>query len=211
MFTALLIAMLIVAGATTVIGGGLVWQHQRRRALERAAEPRQLPAASARPHALERGPREMRPGDIAQLEGRDWVVEAVLHYDEDGHRWATGRLVDVSEVRWLVAGMDRAGASALMLLADDTSIEIGSYPPEAIVQAERRYALERRGTATVRIEGDAGPLPGAVDARSVQRCRWWRYSAAGDGRVLVEQWGSDFRTLRGTALPDGALELMPGS
>ncbi|HLU66025.1 MAG TPA: DUF4178 domain-containing protein [Kofleriaceae bacterium] len=214
MFTALLIAVLIIAGATTVVGGGLVWQHQRRRALERAgSEPKLLGSGSGGSRVIERGPRQMRPGDIIQHDGRDWLVEGVVHYDEDGHRWLAGRLVDVKETRWLVAGMDRAGQGALLLLEPDPSIEVGSYPPEAIAAGERRYLLERRGTATVRIEGDAGGLPAAPPGGppTVLRCRWWRYAAAGDARILVEQWGQDFRTLRGAELGAGAVELMPGS
>ena len=218
MFTALLIALLIVAGATTVVGGGIVWQHGRRRALERAgAEPRLLGSGGGNGGeagaGLERGPAEMRPGDIVQHDGRDWLVEGVIHYDEDGHRWVAGRLVDVAEERWLVAGMDRAGTAALLLLEVDRGIEVGSYPPEAIHAGDRRYNLDRRGTATVKIEGDAGGLPAPKDLapQSVLRCRWWRYAGAGDARILVEQWGADFRALRGTALSEGALELMPGS
>jgi Domain of unknown function (DUF4178) len=112
MFTALLIAILIVAGAATVVGGGLVWSAQRRRALERGtSSPRQIGSGDG-PRMLERGVRDMRPGDIVQQGGRDWVVEGVLHYDEDGHRWVAGRLVDIQEVRWMVVGMDRVGSSS---------------------------------------------------------------------------------------------------
>lgn len=214
MFTALLIAVLIVAGATTVIGGGLVFAHQRRRALERGSDPKLLGSGDdGGLRSVERGPREMRPGDIMQHGGRDWLVEGVLHYDEDGHRWVAGRLVDVDEVRWLVIGMDRAGATGARLLADDREIEVGGYPPDVLVVGDKRYPLERRGTATVKISGDAGAILGARDLapESVLRCRWWRYQAAGPDTILVEQWGGDFRTLRGAAVSDGDLDLMPGS
>jgi hypothetical protein len=211
-FTALLIAILIVAGATTVIGGGLVFAHQRRRALERGPEPKLLGSGdSAR--MLERGPRDMRAGDALQHAGRDWLVEGVLHYDEDGHRWIAGRLVDVNDTRWLVVGMDRTGASGARMLEDDRDIEVGGYPPEVLVVGDKRYPLERRGTATVTITGDVGAIPGSrgLAPESVLRCRWWRYQAAGPDTILVEQWGSDFRSLRGTAIPDADLDLMPGS
>lgn len=214
MFTALLIAILIVAGATTAIGGGLVFAHQRRRALERGNQPKLLGSGDdSGARAVERGSRDMRPGDVMQHGGRDWLVEGVLHYDEDGHRWVAGRLVDVDEVRWLVVGMDRAGATGARLLADDKEIEVGGYPPEVLVVGDKRYPLERRGTATVKITGDAGSLPGTRDLapESVLRCRWWRYQAAGPDTILVEQWGGDFRALRGAAVPDGDLDLMPGS
>jgi hypothetical protein len=65
----------------------------------------------------------------------------------------------------------------------------------------------------VKISGDAGAIPGTRDLapESVLRCRWWRYQAAGPDTILVEQWGGDFRALRGAAVSDGDLDLMPGS
>jgi hypothetical protein len=65
----------------------------------------------------------------------------------------------------------------------------------------------------VKIEGDAGGIPGTqgLAPNSVLRCRWWRYAAAGDARLIIEQWGTDFRVLRGGALREGSIELMPGS
>ena len=204
--------MLIVVGATSAVGGGIAWSAHRRRQLERGGAAPQLGSGDPRASG-ERGLRDMRPGDIVQHAGRDWLVEGVLHYDEDGHRWATGRLVDVNDVRWLVVGMDRAGATGVRMLQDDKEIEVGGYPPEAIATAEKRYALERRGTATVKIVGDAGAIPGAkgLAPESVLRCRWWRYQAPGPDCVLIEQWGGDFRSLRGAAVPDGDCELMQGS
>jgi hypothetical protein len=45
----------------------------------------------------------------------------------------------------------------------------------------------------------------------VERCRWWLYSAPGDDTLMVEQWGSDYRVLRGKKIVDGTIELIPGS
>ncbi|HTE50486.1 MAG TPA: DUF4178 domain-containing protein [Kofleriaceae bacterium] len=213
MFTALLIAILIVAGAATVVGGGLLWSSQRRRALERGAgEPRQLGGGDGQ-RLIERGVRDMRPGDVVQQGGRDWVVEGVLHYDEDGHRWIAGRMIDVQDTRWLVVGMDRVGSTSVRVMQHDDQVDVGGYPPEAIETDGKRYRLERRGTATIKLVGDPGAIPGAKDLapESVLRCRWWRYQAAGPDCLLVEQWGGDFRVLRGTAIADDDVDLMPGS
>jgi hypothetical protein len=213
MFTALLIAILIVAGAVTVVGGGLLWSSQRRRALERGANGRRQIGSGNGPRLIERSVREMRPGDIVQQGGRDWVVEGVLHYDEDGHRWVAGRMVDIQEVRWMVVGMDRAGSGSLRMMQPDDTVEVGGYPPEAMEVAGKRYQLERRGTATVKMTGDTGSIPGTKDLapESVLRCRWWRYQTAGPDCLLVEQWGGDFRVLRGAAISDDDVDLMPGS
>jgi hypothetical protein len=211
MFTALLIAILIVAGGATVVGGGLVLAAQRRKALEGSAPP-QLGPGGAR--LLERGVRDLRVGDVIQHSGRDYLVEGVVHYDEDGHRWLAGRLADGSDVRWLLVGMERAGPGALRLLVTDTEVEVSGYPPETIHADGKRYNLEKRGTATARIEGDAGMLGGkqiGLAPESVSRCRWWRYEAAGSDCLIVEQWGGEYRALRGGAVGPVDLEMIPGS
>ncbi len=214
MFTALVIAILILAGAVTVVGGGLLWTAQRRRALESGGPgaPRQIGRGSAA-RLLERTVRDMRPGDIVQQGGRDWVVDSVLHYDEDGHRWIAGRLNDVQDTRWIIVGMDRIGSTSTRMMQPDDGVDVGGYPPEALQAADKRYQLERRGTATVKIAGDVSAIPGTKELapESVLRCRWWRYQAAGPDCLLVEQWGGDFRVLRGVAISDDDVELMPGS
>jgi hypothetical protein len=154
----------------------------------------------------------MRPGDVIQQGGRDWIVEGVLHYDEDGHRWLAGRLIDVQDTRWLFVGMDRTGSSSIRLLQVDDQIDVGGYPPDALESSGKRYPLDRRGTATVKPLGDVGPLPlKDLAPESVLRCRWWRYQAAGPDCILVEQWGGDFRILRGSTIPDSDVDLMQGS
>jgi len=45
----------------------------------------------------------------------------------------------------------------------------------------------------------------------VERCRWWLYSAPGEDTLLVEQWGSDYRLLRGKKVGDSTVELIPGT
>lgn len=213
MFTALLIAILILAGAATVVGGGLVFAAQRRRSLERGTPTPPRLGSGAASRLLERGVRDMRPGDVVQQGGHDWVVEGVVHYDEDGHRWVAGRLVDIKDTCWMVIGMDRVGSTAIRVLQPDDDIEVGGYPPDALTAAGKRYQLERRGTATVKVSGDIGSIPASKDMapESVLRCRWWRYQAAGPDCLLVEQWGSDFRVLRGAAISDTDVDLMPGS
>ena len=79
---------------------------------------------------------------------------------------------------------------------------------------EVRYALDKRGTATCKLRGDLGALGDLKKDRPeghVERCRWWLYSAPGDDTLLVEQWGADYRVLRGKKVGDGTIELMPGS
>jgi hypothetical protein len=135
-----------------------------------------------------------------------------LHYDEDGHRWIAGRLIDVQDVRWMYVGMDRTGSSSIRLLQLDDQIDVGGYRPDALESSGKRYPFDRRGTATVKPLGDVGPLPlKDLGPESALRCRWWRYQAPGPDCILVEQWAGDFRILRGSTFPDTDVDLMQGS
>ena len=82
------------------------------------------------------------------------------------------------------------------------------------MSGELRYALDKRGTATCELRGDVGGLGDLKKDRPeghVERCRWWLYSAPGDNTLLVEQWGGDYRVLRGKKVTDGVIELMQAS
>jgi hypothetical protein len=181
-----------------------------------ANEKKKLPAAPA-PKQLssgERSVREMRVGDVLMMDGKDYLVEGTVGYDEDGHRWVGGRVIDGGDVKWLIVGIERAGGGAFRLLNQDDTTQISGYPPEAIVVGELRYALDKRGTATCELRGELGALgdlkKGHPDGH-VERCRWWLYNAPGEDTMIVEQWGADFRVLRGKKVHEGTLELMQGS
>jgi hypothetical protein len=210
MFTGLLIAALIIAGVGAAAGTGFAVA-RRRRALGSGSR-RQLTAGSLQ----ERTIRELRVGDVIQYGPRDFLVEGVIEYDEDGHRWVGGRVVDGAEEKWVVAGMERIGTrKSLRWLELDTENELSGYPPETLLVGGTRYSLDKRGTATARFFGDLGDVPRArgqgTAERTVERCRWWRYEAAGDETLIVEQWGGEYRTMVGKHLTEGVLEMIPGS
>ena len=207
MLVSLLIASLLVAGAAGIVGGGFILANGRRKRLGTSEGPKLL--GSGEPQ-LERGPEDLRAGDIIQYRSTDFLVEGIVHYDEDGHRWLVGRLVDGRDVRWLIVGMDRAGLGLFRMTEQIEPPFSGEYPPDAMRQKDTRFILEKRGNATARVIGDVGGL-GRGSAGSVVRCRWWRYEAAGSSCLLVEQWGSDFRALQGETVAPGELEMIPGS
>lgn len=211
MFTGLLIAMLVVAGIGTVIGGAVAVAKQRR-AVAGIDEAKALPSGEG-PLLLERTIKDLRVGDVLQYGNADWVVEGVVEYDEDGHRWIAGRMMDGKDTRWIVVGMERLGPMKIRLMQVDAEYELSGYPPEVIIAGDVRHSLERRGTASARFVGEIGPLIGALkkSGATVERCRWWRYEGPGDETLIVEQWGGEYRVLRGTRLVDGMIELIPGS
>ncbi|RMH39219.1 MAG: DUF4178 domain-containing protein [Deltaproteobacteria bacterium] len=212
MFTGLIIALLAVVGAGVVVWGGMnVLASRSDRALP-DGDTKLLGAGSDTP-LLERTVRDVRVGDVIQRDGADWVVEGVVQYDEDGHRWRGARLDDGARERWMLVGLDRGGAATVRWLVEREDVQITGYPPEALAVDGATFRQNTRGTATARVMGDAGSLePTAPEGPdSVTRCRWWSYSAAGSATLVVEQWGDAYRVLHGERLRPDDIELMPGS
>jgi hypothetical protein len=191
--------LLWLAGLVLVVVGGV--RAQRRWRLPGAA-----PAGG--PALLERTLKDTRPDDVIQHDGRDYLVEGVVKYDEDGHTWVAARMVDGKEVAWLLVGLERDGGPTVRVLKPQP-LELPGYPPETVDVAGTAYKLATRGTATATFTGDATGIPGSHDG--AQRCRWWSYQAPGAKVLLVEKWGEDYRVLVGeTARPD-AVELLAAS
>jgi hypothetical protein len=202
--------LLTIAGGATAVGLSL---KDRRRALGGGGG--NLLEDGAGPDALlERTIFDLRVGDVLTIDGKDFLCEGLVSYDEDGHRWSGARIVDGADVRWLVLGIERAGARAVRLLAADSSVEVSGFPSQVMVIGEVRYTLDKRGTATCKLAGDVGALGQATAAAPgahVERCRWWLYGAAGDDTMIVEQWGNDHRVLRGKISGEGTIDLITGS
>lgn len=204
-----LLVLLSVIGGVAAVG---IAVGERRKSL--AAGPAQALLPGGGDKLVERGVRDLRVDDVLTIDGRDFLVEGLIHYDEDGHRWSGARLVDGRDVQWLVIGIERTGAGAMRLLVQDDTTQLSGYPPEVLVIGEVRYALDKRGAATCALHGDVGALGALKKDRPeghVERARWWLYSAPGDDTLLLEQWGADYRVLRGKKIGEGTIELIPAS
>lgn len=204
----ILLVLLTVIGGAAAVG---IAAGERKKGLS-GRSPLALPASGDK--LIERGVADVRVDDILTIDGRDFLVEGMINYDEDGHRWIGARVVDGSDIKWLIVGIERAGTGALRLLAQDETTQISGYPPEVLVIGDVRYALDKRGAATCALHGDLGALGALKKDRPdghVERARWWLYTAPGDDTLLLEQWGADYRVLRGKKVGDGTIELMPGS
>jgi hypothetical protein len=208
----ILLVILTVVGGVAAVG---VATGERRKALAGAGGAGGVKALpSAGDDLVERTVRDVRVGDVLTIDTRDYVCEGVIAYDEDGHRWSGARIVDGDNVKWLVVGIERTGAGATRLMTQDDTQQLSGYPPEALVIGDVRYALDKRGAATCELRGDLGALGDLKKDRPdkhVERCRWWLYTAPGDDTLLVEQWGADFRVLRGKKVGDSTIDMMPGS
>lgn len=203
----ILLTLLVV-----IVGSGAVIGARRSKQLPGNGGQKMLPSVGDK--LLERTVRDLRVDDVLTIDGKDFLCEGMIAYDEDGHRWVGGRIVDGNDVKWLLMGIERAAASSTRLLTQDSSTPMTGYPPEALVIGEIKYVLDKRGAATCSLFGDVGGLGALKKGRPeghVERCRWWLYSAPGDDTLIVEQWGADYRVLRGKKIGDGIVELIPGS
>jgi Domain of unknown function (DUF4178) len=204
----LLLVLLTVIGSAAAVSIAIA---ERRKSLPGGSSAKALPAGDK---LVERTVRELCIDDVLTIDGKDFLVEGMINYDEDGHRWTAARVVDGADVKWLVVGIERVGGSALRLLAQDDATQIAGYPPEVLVIGEVRYALDKRGAATCALHGDLGSLGALKKDRPeghVERARWWLYSAPGEDTLLLEQWGSDYRVLVGKKVNEAMIELIPGS
>jgi hypothetical protein len=163
----LLVLLLAAAGAVL-----LIQRLRRRRA--------QAPAL------LERTLFDLRVGDIVQLDGRDWVVEDRLRYEDSGSQWleyllrdgADGRWLCVEEDDWLeVSWLDPAPAGLVRQIRDG-----GNPRPKTLSWDGLTYELRGRGRASL-----------TSSARTLnQRVGWCHYGdyEGPEERVLsVEIWG----------------------
>jgi len=194
---------ILLAMVAVLSGGYLAYRRSSVRAL--------TPGRPAATGLLERTLRDVRPNDVIQHGGRDYLVEGVVSYDEDGHTWRGARLADGGTERWLLVGLERGSAMTVRLLDTAPGVELSGYPPEALEVEGQSYKLAGRGTATATLSGDLAGLPTSTGEGSALRCRWWKYSAAGDKTVVVEQWGETYRALRGETVRADDVDLLGAS
>ncbi len=196
-----MLTWILICLAVVLVSGLVVGNRKRAAAGVLAGRPSQA--------LLERTVRDVRPQDVVQHNLKDYLVEGVVQYDEDGHTWRAARMVDAGQESWLLVGLERTGLT-VRLLTVAAGLEVVGYPPETLDFGGISYKLAQRGTATVTFQGDLSGLPGASDGAST-RCRWWKYQAAGEKCLILEQWGETYRGLVGVGVPAADVDLLGAS
>lgn len=201
-----MIVELAIGAAVLAAGAAAVGAVRARRARARAAEAARAARAEVARKAAP--PRGLRVGDVVLYAETELWLAGALHLDEEGLVMRLFRTPGSARASWL-AQLDDAG-EALALLAPTERVPGGAVPDE-LPMGGHRYALRRRGVATVIAEGREVPT-------GLHRARYVELRATG-GRVLVvldlgrgegpSPAGAERLALVGEVVPRETFDLLP--
>jgi hypothetical protein len=138
-------------------------------------------------------------GDEVGYQGVDYRVEDLLVYALADRSFQLARLVATSDVRFLEPPISEASDRALVL-AEIEALDITTPPPAIIYHRRESYLLKVSGAAKVT----------AADG-AAQSCSLWRYHAAGDQFLQIEQWPDRVRMFAGASVHVDMLEVRPAT
>lgn len=150
---------------------------------------------------------KLHVGDTVAYRTVDYRVDGVIDYVL-GER--TLRLVAMSVPTSSSAGTrvcfvePVVVADRVLVLCEIERLDIGAPPPATIYHGGESYLLKLSGEAVVSIAG-------RVDGREPGPCKLWRFRAAGDQYLQIEEWPDGLRMLAGTAIHKGMLEVRPAT
>ena len=144
--------------------------------------------------------------DIISFAGRDYVVEGTATYHLAGKTSMLARALDAGVVFWIESPTDIGGEAVsdrLLVLREIRDLEIAVPPPQSIAYHDLTYVQRLAGRATVELAGDVPERsPGPTDV--------WRYRAAGDLYLQIEEGGGRAFMLAGESVHRGMIDILPG-
>ena len=177
---AVLLVLVLIAAAFVIAAWALAKRARQKLAdaLPKHADPMVDRGDGSDPHRL-------KPGDIVQLDGKDWVVRGTLAYDQDGYRWRE-HLLDASGLdndlrRWLSVEDTEAGPELVLwdrLPASDL------VPDESqVVHDGVTYRKDETGRAGFAATGTTGTAPAGT-------MEYADYLGTASSRLSFERWSS---------------------
>src|SRR4029077_6532860 len=144
----------------------------------------------------------INPKDVVSFAGRDYIVEGTATYHLGGKTFVLARAVDGEIVFWIEAPRDDAD-DRVLVLREIRDLEIAVPPPESISYHDLMYVTRLSVRATIEIAG-------RVPERSAGSADVWRYRAAGDLFLQIEEGGGRGFMLAGGSVSPGMLRVAPG-
>ncbi len=140
--------------------------------------------------------------DIVGYQGVAFVAEGLLDYRLPDRTLRLARLVGGERVLYLELGAS-APSNRVLILADLSNLDITVPPPATIYHGGESFLLRWSGPAQVSIAGNTGE-------RRSGPCMLWRYRAAGDRFLQIEEWPDGIRMLEGASAHESMIEVRPG-
>jgi hypothetical protein len=145
---------------------------------------------------------KIQVNDAVSYAGRDYIVEGVVAYDSGGDTWQLARAVDGDTVLW-VEPPHLDTEDRLLVLHEIRDLEMSVPPPTAIAYHDLTYVQRLATRVTVGVDGRVPDRkPGAV--------MLWRYRAAGDLYLQLEEGAGRVAMLAGESVHRGLIEVLPG-
>ena len=139
--------------------------------------------------------------DVLSYSGRDYVVEGTVNYRATGRTTRLSRAVDDDNVAWVEVPSD--GADRLLILHEIRDLDLTVPPPESIDYHRQSYVQRMAARETLEIEG-------AVPEHGPGPLQMWRYRAAGDLYLQIEEGNGRVFMLAGESVPRGMVDHLPG-
>jgi hypothetical protein len=189
-------AFLVLLFLALIVGGTVVFFRGRRKeTCAGAPAPAGLPAAPPAEPTEGAELRALKVGDVVNYDGRDWIVEGTLRFNQGGFRWDEHRLVDGADAIWLSIEDDDGLEIVVWERLRGAALEPG---PGSLEHGGVTYELDERGKADFTSEGTTGAPGGgraefADYATGAQRLSFERYGGEDGGwEVSVGRVVSEF-------------------
>ena len=191
--------LLVVIFVALIVAGVVVFMRGRERVSPGAgAGAPSLGASRAEPVAGDI--RGLKPGDVVNYDGGDFIVEGTVRLEQDGFRWAEHRIVDGERSHWLSVEDDEGLEVVVWDRVRGGPLEPG---PDRLEHAGATFELDERGHANFTAEGSTGTAPSG-------RVEFVDYEA-GDRRLSFERYGdgAGWEMGTGTVISEHVLDIYP--
>ena len=140
--------------------------------------------------------------DVVSYAGKDYIVEGVVTYQMGGKTSQLARAADGDIVLWIEPPRDDTD-DRLLILREIRDLEMSVPPPESISYHELTYVRRLAGRATLEVSGQ-------VPERTTGAAQVWRYRAAGDLFLQIEEGAGRVSMLSGESVHRGMIDVLPG-
>jgi hypothetical protein len=138
---------------------------------------------------------------MVDYQGTAFEVAGLLEYRLPARTLRLARLLGGERVLYLELPASEVQDRALVL-AEIRALDLGAPPPATIYHGGESFLLRLSGVAEVVVSGEVPERPGGP-------CTLWRYRAAGDRFLQIEDWPDGIRMLEGASVHQSMIEVRP--